>query len=940
MTTPYSRHAAASADPCRAESDLGELVAAAPALNRPEILRPAALLFGASRFLAAFALRNPAFLEDAISRIKEPVDSAALAAYLAENPCPPGVEGAMRHLRVMKKRMILRIALRDLTGQADLTEVMLELSWLAEALVETALGAARAQLHERFGAPEDERFAVIGLGKLGGGELNFSSDVDLMYVYDGQPSDETSGVASLSGTRRNRISNHEYYCKLGEIIGKLLSSSTADGFAHRVDLRLRPNGSRGDLAMPLDGYEFYYETHGREWERAALIRSRPVAAGIGAAGDSATGSAFIKMIQPFVFRRSLDHGAIDELKNMKAQIDAGAHSDDIKRGRGGIREIEFFTQSFQLVYGGRDKFLRGTSTLKTLHLLNQRGFVGYDELNTLTQSYIFLRTLEHRIQMRHDLQTHTLPADASEKDIIARSMGIAPEAFDAEIMRHRDAVNSIFRALFGGGETEAKPEVDEITGFIFGEDAEIGIGELAASRGFADTKRAARNLASMRESMALNQTIRTRRMLREILPPLMSRIEASAEPNRALDHLHSFLDSLGPNESALSVLAEATPLAGHLITVFAETEHLSRILIANPHLLDALREQGVYGKRTLSALRRDLALTIENTGDRASAIRRFKLMEDVRLGILFLNGEIGLSGLLRALTKTAEAVLGETFESTKPAEIVNEMAVIGLGKLGGWEITYGSDLDVIFLHAGDGEYTTRHAEAIIKAISSYTREGIAYKLDTRLRPTGSKGPLVQDLAASRRYYMENSELWERQALLRARPVAGSLRLGAEFFHMAREVIAIGAKEKNLAEEIRAMRGRMEAELSQETPRQFDLKFGPGGLNELEFAIQYLQMKHAKSAPVVIVPNTPMAVKRLARNGFLNAADAGAIEEIYFFYRELETMLRLMGAAALPREGELPALVNRHFARRGKGDAMGRLPEARERIREMWVRMVR
>lgn len=935
--TRYSAASAAAADPGRAESDLQDLVAAAPALDRPEILRPAALLFGASRFLAAFALRNPAFLEDAISRIREPVDSAALAAYLAKNPCPPGNEGAMRHLRVMKKRMVLRIALRDLTGQADLTEVMLELSWLAEALVETALGAARAQLHERFGAPEDERFAVIGLGKLGGGELNFSSDVDLMYVYDGQTqcgTGETSGIASLSGIRRNRITTHEYYCKIGETIGKLLSTSTADGFAHRVDLRLRPNGSRGDLAMPLDGYEFYYETHGREWERAALIRSRPIA------GDAATGAAFIKMIQPFVFRRSLDIGAIDELKSMKAQIDAGAHSDDIKRGRGGIREIEFFTQSFQLVYGGRDRFLRGTSTLKTLHLLNQRGFVGYDELNTLTQSYKFLRTLEHRIQMRHDLQTHTLPADASEKAVIARSMGIAPEAFDAEIMRHRDAVNAIFRALFGGGESGARAEVDEITGFIFGEDAETGIGELAAAKGFADAKRAARNLLSMRESMALNQTIRTRRMLREILPPMMRRIEASAEPNRALDHLHSFLNSLGPNESGLSVLAEATPLAGHLVTVFAETEHLSRILIANPHLLDALREQGVYGRQTLAALRRDLALTIQNTGDRASAIRRFKLMEDVRLGILFLNGEIGLSDLLRALTKTAEAVLGETFESTISADAVADMAVIGLGKLGGWEITYGSDLDIIFIGAGSGDGdTTRHAEAMIKAISSYTREGIAYKLDTRLRPTGSKGPLVQDLAASRRYYIEESELWERQALLRARPVAGSLRLGAEFFHMAREVIAIGAKEKNLAEEIRAMRGRMEAELSQETPRQFDLKFGPGGLNELEFTIQYLQMKHAKPAPEVIVPNTPMAVKRLARNGFLNAADAAAIEEIYFFYRELETMLRLMGASALAREGELPALVNRHFARRGKGNAMERLPEARERIRGMWNRVV-
>ena len=937
-------------DPHRTESSLNDLLAKAPDLyNKPEILRYASILFGASRFLANYCISNPDALENAVRLLKKPVDKDYISGYIAENPCPMDIEGAMRYLRRMKKRMILCIALRDLSRQGDLPEITLELSWLAEALIETALVVAQSLLRTRFGEPDKNKFAVIGLGKLGGSELNFSSDVDLMYVYDNEAG-ETSGILSSSGVRRNRISSHEYYCRLAETIGKLLASDTSDGFAHRVDLRLRPGGTRGELALCLAAYELYYESYGRGWERAALIRARPVA------GDQGLGEDFLKTIKPFVYRKYLDYSSVDELKNMKLSIDSTAHKYDIKRGVGGIREIEFFTHSFQLIYGGREPLLRNRNTLKALHILNQKGLLAYQDLQSLTEAYIFLRTLEHRLQMRHDLQTHTMPREDEERDILARVMNFPNrQSLEDELQKHRNAVHSIFLALFHDEDAvEAEEEESRLkeaalfSGDSFGEKQSIEAAirkTLAGYNVFIEPEKAVKNLNAINESLALHQTIRTRRQLLGILPGLFQRVKESSDPDQALDNLQSFLNSIGPNESYISVLAESTPLSGHLITLFAESQYLSRLLIANPNLIDVLREQGIYGNRTLAALKRDLEITIRHSADWASALRRFKLMEEVRLGLLYLNGEICLRKLLRGLTKTAEAILDEAFIvadrdlSAKMTRPSGSMVVIGLGKLGGWELSYGSDLDIIFIHSGSGQgYFTKLAEKMINVLSTYTKEGIAYKVDTRLRPTGRNGPLVQDIHASRRYYIEGAELWERQALLRARPVAGDLSLGADFFRVTRQAVAISAGHKDLANSIRNMRERIQAELSRETDH-YDLKLGYGGLNELEFMIQYLQLKHVGEKPEVVVPNTPLAIRRLMKYGFLSQEDADDIESIYFFYREIETMIRLMGISAMPKEGpDLASLARKQHEQYAENLAASFL-NARKNIRTLWNAIV-
>jgi len=939
--SPFQEYVRLSGDPRRAGINLEEFAAEAPELCTPEVLKPAARLFGASQFLANYAKHAPDALKQAVRELRDPVDPEALAWFADASPPPADEEGIMRYLRDVRKRMILKVALRDLMGQADLAMVMLEFSWLADFLIGKALEAADTLLRARYGDPSGGGFTIFALGKLGGQELNFSSDVDLIYAY-GDAEGETSGVTSSPGVQRNRISNHEFYCKVAEQIGKLLSLNTPEGFVYRVDTRLRPEGARGALALPLSGYELYYESFGREWERAALIRLRPVA------GDMALGLEFMEMVRPFVYRKSLDYGTIEELKRIKLRIDSRARDNDIKRGRGGIREIEFFVQSFQLIYGGREPLLRERNLLKALHLLNQKGILGYTEVETLAAAYRFFRTLEHRLQMVQDLQTQNVPTGQEEREALSRNMGFSGWAAMRPVLEgHRDRVNRLYRSLFH----ETAPRValaspQEPEALLFSEEAtEAETRELLRQYDFQDLHRASKNIEAIRETRVLHQTIRTRRLLGGLLPRLFNRLVKTTNPDRALAHLSDFLRSVGPNEAYLSVMGEATPLADHLMTVFAETDYLSKVLIASPHFLDVLREQGVYGFRTLAALKRDLKVTIQHSSDWALALRRFKLQEELRLGLLYLNGEISLTKLLRALTKTAEAVLEEAFRSAdeelslryeRPA---GHMSVIGLGKFGGWEITYGSDLDIIFLHSGQGQdYFTKLAERIVNVLSSYTRLGVAYKVDTRLRPTGRKGPLVQDIAAARRYYVEESELWERQALLRARPVAGNRALGENFFWITREAVAIGAREPNLAEAIRTMRGRIEAELCKESVH-YDLKFGPGGLNQLEFMIQYLQLKHVKSETGVVIPNTSHAVHRLEKHGLLSAADARDIGQIYQFYREIETLLRLTGLSGVPKEAPKALPISRSLKIQEPEEFLARFLGAREQVRSLWDRLV-
>ena len=499
---------------------------------KPDI-RSAAVLFSYSQFLANFCMTNPSVLFDSIQKLRLPVVREDVSPGLDDEiGRASGKQDLLRTVRNFKKKVLLLITMRDVLGIADLAETMRELSLLADIIAEKSLAIVRAQMRETYGDPEDDAFSVISVGKLGGQELNFSSDIDLLYVYVAEEG-ETSGITATGGIAKNRISNHEYYCKLGESLNRFLSMNTEDGFVYRVDLRLRPQGQKGSLAMSLQAYETYYESWGRAWERAVLLRARPIA------GDPALGKSFMEMIRPFVYRKYLDFGAVDEIRRMKTRIDDVFRKDDIKRGYGGIREIEFFAHAHQLIYGGREPLLRERDLMLVLHRLLQKNLIGHEDYSALSDNYSFLRTLEHRLQQLDDLQTHSLPSDEKEVRALSRKMGFADkQAFYSELEGRRRVVRQIYDSLFA----EKKNGVHRIeTSPFFAE--EISDSELKGMLGdypVREKEKAVRNIRLIKDSTYTFQTLRARRLLGEILPEFLTEALTSRDPDSAVNNLQAF----------------------------------------------------------------------------------------------------------------------------------------------------------------------------------------------------------------------------------------------------------------------------------------------------------------------------------------------------------------------------------------------------------------
>ncbi len=865
-------------------------------------IRPISMLFSFSQFLANYCITNPETLFGALRDLDSPRDRNSLCASLRDKfiavtereggrtSSGLSLDSHMTVVRRFRMDEILRITLRDILGKADLVDVMLELSTLADVIIENSLRVARESLNEIYGLPKNDAFAVIALGKLGGEELNFSSDVDLIYVY-GSEAGETAGVATQRGICKNRISNHEYYCKLGESLTRFLSLNTGDGFAYRVDLRLRPEGRRGAISIALSGYETYYESWGRAWERAMLIRARPVA------GEAGLGNEFVETVRPFVYRKYLDYSSIDEIRQLKARIDTTFKKGDIKRGYGGIREIEFFAQALQLLYGGREPLVRERSTLKALHRLLQKALIGQGDYSALAGSYYYLRTLEHRLQQVNDLQTHTLPSGGADQDALARKMGFNDrKAFIADLEKTRAGVRHIYDSLFADKEARTSGR-----GTFFDEElSDAELRQALSAAGVKDPDRAVRNIRAIKDSTITFQTLRGRRLLGEILPKFVDSALASTEPDAALNHLQSFAALLGLNESYLEMFSGEQGLIDTLTYVFAQSEYLSRMLMARPQHLEMIGWQTSL-KKSLSGLIREVRAGIEDRRSVGEAIRLLRRAEEIRLGLLFLRKKVDRADVSRGLSKAAEAILRVCAEHIDGG--MEDLAVIGLGKLGGREITFGSDLDLIFVARAEvTQSNTRAAEKLLRVLISYTREGIAYSVDTRLRPDGSKGPLVSPVASFREYYARTAAFWEFQALLKARPVAGSRETGAAFIRMANEALISKGAEIS-AEDIKQMRERILTELSKES-EGYDIKLGPGGIEDIEFTVQYLQLRNCAMHPGVLVQGTTDAVKRLDEAGTINSGDSRAMKEAYLFYRTVEGFLRLKGENILKRKGSI------------------------------------
>lgn len=910
--------------------------------KREDGLRLLITLFGGSRFLSSYLLTSPKefllwlFKPEILDaeRLKEGFIKE-IETLFTDHGSQLTVEEGMGILRRFKKREILRIGIKDLSGKADLLETMEDLTHLAEVIIEKAYLISDRELRKRFGTPmyfEDNElkechFTVLGMGKLGGEELNFSSDIDLIYLYSSDKG-ETTGVPGTYGAIQNRISNHEYFTKLSELITKVLGATTEDGFAYRVDLRLRPQGSRGDIATSLRSYELYYESWGKTWERAALTKVRPVA------GDEHLGRTFLQIIRPFIYRKYLDFSAIDEIRAMKMRIDRSALNlfqglkvKDVKRGYGGIREVEFLIQALQLIYGGKENSLQERNSLRAMHKLSQKGLLSYDEYSILSNAYIFLRTLEHRLQILDDRQTHTIPEGRKELEALAKRMGYrerASERLMKDYDYHTKAIHKVYDNLFYQYEKE-KLGVSELSLMMEGEYDEAEALKILKGYGFKEPERAYKNLLMLRDGEAMaHHTPRWSRILSNAIPEIFGRIVKSPDPDLALRHLEAFLSAGGWENTFFSLLTENPRFGDLLIALFSDSEYLSRVLIGHPGLI-ALLIDSVLGKKARTRLRGELGSLLKTSAtsaEKMDSIRRFKHLEEIRIGIRDLAQEKGFIEISHDLTKVADVSIEKALEIAeeevkerfgKPIESRDEgretmdeagMAIIGLGKLGGSEITYSSDLDILFVYSMDGsttgpkvisnhEYFSKLAERICYTLSAYTSEGSAYRVDTRLRPTGSKGPIAQSIKAFEDYYKDKAELWERQALTRTRFIAGNGNLGKRFLRLAEETVYSFPYDSLTILKIREMKQRMEHELSKEGLEHIDLKFSPGGIVELEFAIQTLQLLNGKVYLELRVPNTLVAIRRLGRLNLLSREEAKIMEDAYLFLRSVESRLRIL-----------------------------------------------
>jgi len=899
-------------------------------------------LLGASPFLGGILCRRKQYLEGLFCGgefLLRKNHARMLAELRASTDEGCGFAELQKGLRLFKCREILRIAARDLCGRASLMEVTAEISDLASSCLQRAVEHIEKNLRAEYGAPLAENgelaaFTVLAMGKFGGRELNFSSDVDLIYFYS-HDLGRTQGVDDGLGGRKGRIPLHNYFIKLGEQLNKAIGEVTEDGFVFRVDLNLRPEGRSGPIAQSAASALFYYESWGRSWERAAMIKARPVA------GSLELGEKFIKDLVPFVFRRNLDYAMVEDIKLMKQKIDHSlAHKQErdinLKLGRGGIREIEFFIQALQLIYGGRKLTLRGRSSLTTLALLREEGLIKPAEHDALCAAYIFLRTLEHRIQVVQERQTHLLPQKPAELRALARRCGFSTTAeFEKALEEHRSKVSSIYRDLFYTAEESIKEEVRPDVSFLFAPDADPDlVKDVLEEKGFKDPEGAYESLLMLREGHSHAPiTERGRRILERLAPLLMQEVIDSPEPSMALLNLERFLGVLRARATFYALLADNRDIIRLLVSLFATSQFLSRIFVQHPEILDSLvsRSYAVFEKdrETMAEHLDALMRTGRDFEARLELLRVFRNEEFLRIALSDLSGQLGQGSGTRQLSELAEVCLHKAVEMAREEMLPRfglpfteredgelreaPFAVQAMGKLGGGELNYHSDLDIIFIYEGAGnnrpvegteadrfkeqnnqEYFSRMAQRVISILSLSTRNGYVYQIDTRLRPSGNQGPLVTSLSAYAAYHESSAQLWERQALTKARVVVGPAELAEKIETLNQRIVYERQMDQvHARQEIRRLRGRMEEEIAKENATHFNIKTGRGGMVDVEFLVQYLQLLHGGANPRLRTSNSLQALSVMQEEGILEPAEAEGLAEGYKFLRRLENKLRLV-----------------------------------------------
>jgi len=892
-------------------------------LDDPTARRPLLAVCGGSGYLCSVLRRNPDSLDSLFTgggylQGKTRADHECELGSLAEGIADTA--SFDRFLRHYKDREYLRIGCRDLAGQSHVQEVMAELSDLAAACIEMAVNHHFQKLTVRHGtaAGFDGRsgFVVIGMGKISGRELNFSSDVDLIFLR-GPEEGRTSGPEGLPVAT--------FYEKLARGVTRSLSDVTEDGFVFRVDLRLRPEGEKGELVPSVSNALDYYLGWGRTWERAALMKAVPIA------GDQSLGREFIEELEPFIYRKHLDYSTLEEMRTMKLRISAQLRRKpgiNVKLGQGGIREIEFFVQALQLINAGKTRRVRTPSTLEGLRRLQETGLLDSATAADLTDAYLFFRRTEHRIQIVHQLQTHELPRTPADQEELARRMGYRQDAlpeFLSDLEHHRHIVEELFQSIFYQSGEELLQQVSGRTRKIIEavhdrDQTCVMLREL----GFEDPASAyplLRDLVSPADISAAAE--KGNHLLERLAPLFIEELLKVPEPGQALPSLAAYIDSLHAGSAYFSTFLENPPTVRFLMKILGESRFFTELLIRHPQSIDSLIARGAQqGTKDRDFVAGELSERLAYCDDfeaELDALRRFKNEDLLMIGVRHLSGEIDSPEARRLVTELAEVCLsaavriaveemGRKFGTCLDPDSL-PFVILGMGKLGGMEMTYMSDVDVIFIYDPPSqsigrfearEWFARLANRIISILSVPTSEGTVFAIDTRLRPSGNKGPLVSSLESFREYHRTTSQLWEKQALIKARPVTGPPDLAEAVTWIVRNcVLRTVVSDEDIAE-IARLRKRMESEIALEDDLHVDLKTGHGGLVDVEFFVQANILKHAGRCPEILRNNTLTALAAMRGAGLIDDDSYESLDAGYRFLSNLEDRLRIMEYRSIDR----------------------------------------
>jgi len=882
-------------------------------------------VIAASEFVAQALIQDPQSLAW-FARLDASEPGSADADYEIRAASAASVEQALSLLREWRRRAMVRIAWRDIAGTAAVTETLQAVSDLADAAIRAATAAAELHLLPTFGNPHRSNpgrapFIILGMGKLGGRELNFSSDIDLVFL--------STEAGETSGPRV--IDNEEYFNRLGREIIRLLDARNADGFVFRVDMRLRPFGESGPLVVSLAALEDYLQQHGRDWERYAWIKARAIV------GADAYAAAYEEFVRPFVYRRYLDFGVFESLRSMKALIVREVARRDLehhlKLGKGGIREVEFIVQSMQLVRGGSDRRLQSPALLQVLPLLAGSKLVSADDIAELSEAYLVLRKAENALQMLRDEQTHALPEDALDRARLSLILGCKDwETTNARLEATLEKVAGQFDALLFGT-PDAQRRYDDLgVAWLDSDDAKIE--EELANSGFpsAEIGAVAAILESYRQAAPYRRLDEAgHRRLHVILARLLKSAAQRASPVTVVQRVLRVLEAIGSRASYLALLKEQPAALDRLIEVCAISGFLSRQIADFPLLLDELIDAKAFDELptraafTLELAARTERLSPDDPERQVEALRQFQKVAVFTVALADLTGRLPLMRVSDRLTDIAELIIeccmdlawqqmtqmygtpycGEDTANLRPVVV----AVAGYGKLGGLELGYASDLDLVFLHdsAGsiqltdaekpldNGIFFLRLGQRIVHLLTMHSAAGRLYEVDMRLRPNGKGGFLMTGIDAFERYQQSDAWTWEHQALLRARAVAGDEKLRAAFEAVRRRTLTSSVRRGTLRNDVLEMRLRMRKELSRSGRGEFDIKQDAGGIGDIEFLVQYWVLANAQAHPELLTyTDNIRQLEGLAAVGVVDEATALWLKESYISYRTVLHHLSLEG----------------------------------------------